>query len=111
MSSITEENKLIYASRKGVAITAIAEAMLNPVQQEKVKTALRLRGYEKALEGSRALEKAQGGRRRASIANSPGSEPRSRSNSSTGSSPDKSAIESPSSPARTLSSFRMRNIS
>ena len=52
-TNLSDEEKLYYAARKCVAITAISEKLLSPVQQEKIKTSLRIRGYEKALESSR----------------------------------------------------------
>lgn len=61
-TDVDEEHREYMLSRKCLAITAIADHMTNTVQAEKVKTALRLRGYEKALERTRLLA-AQKGRR------------------------------------------------
>jgi len=59
---LSEEETLYYNSRKCIAISAIADKMLNPIQQEKIKAALRLRGYEKALDDSRLLAKSKKGK-------------------------------------------------
>lgn len=62
MAEVSEEKKDYVLSRRCLAITAIADHMTNAIQAEKVKTALRLRGYEKALERTRILAKKNGRR-------------------------------------------------
>ena len=74
---LSDEEKVYYASRKCVAVTAISEKLLTPIQQEKIKTSLRIRGYEKALESSRntvTRDKSMSRSRSASISSKNGSD-------------------------------------
>lgn len=69
IDDVDEEHRDYMLSRKCLAITAIADHMTNNLQAEKVKAALRLRGYEKALDRTRTLAKSRG--RRVSLSHSP----------------------------------------
>jgi len=62
MAEVSDESRDYVLSRRCLAITAIADHMTNTIQAEKVKTTLRLHGYEKALERTRVLAKKKGKR-------------------------------------------------